>query len=120
LPPLLPEAEEPEEEDTSDDQERHQREPERGDLRAPDRRRVEGPQPPPGTALEDAEDDQAETRGREGSTDDVELRRVLGQWRRLHPVSHDEDGNDDHDLPYEHEPPRGVRRHPATDHRPDR
>ena len=45
---------------------------------------------------------------------------MFGSWRRLHPVSHDEDGNHDHDLPHEHEPPRGVRRHPATDHRADR
>ena len=120
LPPLLPNAEGPEQEDTADDQERHQREPERSDLLAPDRGSVERQHPAPRAALKDAEDDQAKTHGGEGRADDVELRRVLRSWRRLHPVSHDEDGKDDHDLPHEHEPPRVVRRHPATDHRADR
>ena len=120
FPPLLPEAEEPEEEDTADDQERHQREAERRDLLAADRGCVDRLQPAPGAALQDAEDDQAEARGGEGRTDDVELRRVLGPWRRLHPLAHDQDGDDDHDLADEHVAPGEVRRHPAADHRADR
>ncbi len=114
------EAEEPEEEDAADDQERHQRKAERGDLMAPDGGRVEGLQPAPLTALQDAEDDQAQACGRQGRADEVEPRRVVGPRRRLHPLAHEQDREDDHDLPHEHEPPGVVRRHQATDHRADR
>ena len=43
-----------------------------------------------------------------------------GSRRRLHPLAHDQDDDDDHDLADEDVAPGEVRRHPAADHRPDR
>ena len=45
---------------------------------------------------------------------------MLGPWRRLHLLSHDEDDEHDHDLADEHESPGEIRRYPAADDRPDR
>jgi hypothetical protein len=77
-------------------------------------------QPAPGTALEDPEDDQTQSDGREKRTDNVELRRVLWPWRRLHTRAHNEDQEDDHDLADEYESPGVIRCHPTTDDRADR
>ena len=120
LAPILPQAEEPEEEDAADDQERHERETEWRDVFAPDRGRVQRLHPAPGAALEDPENDQTQSHCGQGSTHDVELRRVFGSWRGLHLLPHEEDDDYDHDLTDEDESPGVVRGHPAADDRSDR
>ena len=120
LSALLPQGEAPEEQEATDDQVGHEREAQRRDLVAADRRCVEGPHPAPAAALEDPEDDQAQTDSRERRSDHVELRRVVGLRRGVHPLADEQDGDHDHDLADEDVAPAEVRRHEAADHRADR
>ena len=62
LAALLPRQEAAEDDEAADDQERHQREPERRDLVPADRRRGDRLDPAPGAALQDPEHDQRRAR----------------------------------------------------------
>ena len=94
--------------------------PERRDLVAIDRRRVDRLDPTPGAALQDPEHDQSERGRRERSAAVVQLRRLLRLGRALHAPVDDEHRDHHDDLADEDVPPTPGRRHVAADQRAGR
>ena len=110
----LPGHERPQQDPAAGDDEEGRREAERLE------RRVLRLDQTPHGGLQDPEDDQPETGGRQDRTDDVEPR----LWSRPDGVTdepgHDEDPDHEDDLAGEHDPPGEHRRRPAPEDRTDR
>ena len=120
LAALLPGGEAAEDDEAADDQERHQREPERRDLVPVDRQRVNRLDPAPRAALQDPEHDQAERDGRQCGAAEIQLRWVRGLRPSLHAPVDEQHHDHHHDLADEDVPPAERRRHPAADQRAGR
>ncbi len=90
---------------------------ERRDVVPVDRRHGDRPDPAPGAALQDPEHDQPKRDRRQRRAAVVELRRVVGLGRALHPPVHCEHRDHHDDLAHEDVPPRPGGRHVAADQR---